>query len=183
MKDEFLNFTGPSWGEYSNASGRRGNGNGGNGNGGNGSIAPNTDYNALFAEMFYDAQGCIYEGTYIIAPMISEFLAQQGITESNTPFSVEEVAYYYEGMYLMGPSCEEYNDPNPPAPPQEEIIIPSAPHQEIMPSAPPEEQVLFNKDFLILNDLKFLSEIICIFFISVVPSARLELALRKRQGF
>ena len=42
---------------------------------------------------------------------------------------------------------------------------------------------IFNKDFLILKDLKFLSEIICIFFISVVPSARLELALRKRQGF
>ena len=111
MKDEFLNFTGPSWGEYSNASGRRGNGNGGDGS--------NVDYNSMFAEMFYNAQGCVYEGIDIIAPMISEFLSQQGITESNTPFSIEEVAYYYEGMYLMGPSCQEYNDPNPPAPPQQ----------------------------------------------------------------
>ena len=38
-------------------------------------------------------------------------------------------------------------------------------------------------DFLIFCDFKFLSEIICIFFILMVPSARLELALRKRQGF
>ena len=33
------------------------------------------------------------------------------------------------------------------------------------------------------DDLKFLSEIICILFILVVPSARLELALPKGQGF
>ena len=40
-----------------------------------------------------------------------------------------------------------------------------------------------NYGFLIFSDLKFLSEIICILLILVVPSARLELALRKRQGF
>ena len=42
--------------------------------------------------------------------------------------------------------------------------------------------VIFERDFLILIELRFLSEIILILFI-VVPSARLELALRKRQGF
>ena len=35
----------------------------------------------------------------------------------------------------------------------------------------------------IFEDLLFLSEIICILLILMVPSARLELALRKRQGF
>ena len=42
---------------------------------------------------------------------------------------------------------------------------------------------IFIREFLILIDLSFLSEIIFIFFMLVVPSARLELALRKRQGF
>ena len=42
--------------------------------------------------------------------------------------------------------------------------------------------VIFERDFLIFIELRFLSEIILILFI-VVPSARLELALRKRQGF
>ena len=45
---------------------------------------------------------------------------------------------------------------------------------------------LFNiliNDFLIFDDLIFLSEIIWILLILMVPSARLELALRKRQGF